>query len=125
MKFLLHLTRGADWTDATHDEIFACGRELTLAHGGAVAEVTLTRRDNMGEADPPYATRLYEERAVVVETSLEALAAWAEDHDAVVQVMSCSRWQDSNVGRLTHRLFISDSAGDDAGNAGPSWGGCA
>ena len=114
MKFLFHLCRGKPWQDATHGETLACAEELARYCGGTTTEVTLIRRDNAGEPDPPFEMRAMEERAVVVENpNIEPLAAWAEYHDAVVQIVPCSQLQASSAGTLTCRLFVSTNEADD------------
>src|ERR1017187_3744269 len=101
MKFLFHVTHGTVWKEVPHQENLCCAKQLAQAYGGIAEEVILTLRDNRGEADPPYATRIFEEKAVVIETTLEGLALWAADHDGVAQVLACAHWQDSTVGTLT------------------------
>lgn len=109
MKFLFHLARGTSWQDATHAETLACAEKLVRSYGGTAAEVTLVCRDNAGEPDPPFEKRMMEERAVVIEASIDALAAWAEFTDSVIQLVPCSKFQDSSAGTLTSRLFVSSN----------------
>ena len=120
MKFLFHVTHGSDWKDIPYEENLGCAQQLAKTYGGVAEEVILTIRDNRGEPDPPYATRISEEKAVVIETTLEGLAQWAADHDVVVQVLACTRWQESTVGRLTHRIYISAAANDEERDSGGS-----
>jgi len=118
MKFLFHVTRGRSWNELSHDDCLAYARELVRLHGGVASEVRLIPRSNHGEPDPPYVTRLLAERAVVVETTLEALARWAGDSDCVVQLLASRLWDDSDVGPLEYRIIISDGDNDPAGQGG-------
>jgi hypothetical protein len=108
MKVLFHLTEGSPWREVPHEQNLQCAHQLVAVYGGKAQEVLLLERSNVGEPDPPYVRRSQEERAVVIDTTLEALAEWAADTDRVIHLMAATRWEDSNAGRLTHRIFASD-----------------
>ena len=120
MKYLFHLTQGRGWTEFSHEENLRRAQKIMSVYGGTAYEVTLIARSNVDEADPPYVTRLVEERAVAVEITLDALAEYVADFDLIAHVMACRRWEDSDHGCLTHRICISDPA-PDLPQEGPSF----
>ena len=116
MFILFHLTRGDEWSEVSHEENLAFAESFTAAHGGRALAVTLTECPNTGEVDPPFETRVIPERAVVVDTTLRALASLTSDRDVVAHLLAASRWQQSSVGTITHRLYVSDP-NDDASSS--------
>ena len=119
MKLLFHLTKGQRWEEVPHEENLRAAREVMRSHGGVAEEVVLTRRENTGEPDPLFVTRHCEERAVAVETTIEALANWAAYGDYVIHIVPWSQWEDSSVGQITHRIFVSDPT--EARETGGAW----
>ena len=111
MKFMLDHMPGSSAVELTKQQLVDTVRPEFERVGARVIFVSLDVHAASTEADSPFESRPYSERAVVAEIAdLDMLTRYVSDTGRTVLVMAASAWSSTDAGQTTlpHRLFVSD-----------------
>ena len=122
MRFQITFTQVREWETDSHEKNFERAKILTQPpYCAMVREVCLPANFNRLNSDSPFRERSKEERAVVVEISMEGLGAFIADYDLTATIVAQSLWDIAAEGCgdvLTHHIFIFDPASQAEGQNG-------